>query len=239
MNNSFPHLPRLSLLLLPLLGGCFGLGGFEPLPEYQPQTVFPDRAEELSGGSLYSNQYALLLFEDTTARRVGDVLTIRLEEETKAQKEANTEIKKDNSNTIAAPTVLGTTIEFDTPGIVPFASNSKNDLSFGTESGHSFKGEGDSDQSNSLTGNLTATVTGVLPNGNLVVRGEKFITLNQGDERVALTGEVRPGDIGPDNTVASSRVANARIVYDGEGPVDNANLLGWLSRFFIGAVMPF
>ena len=82
-------------------------------------------------------------------------------------------------------------------------------------------------------------MTRVLPNGNLVIRGEKFLALNQGEERVALIGEVRPADIAPDNTVSSHRVANARIVYDGIGQVADANVMGWLSRFFISALMPF
>lgn len=232
--------PALLWLLLASLaaGGCAG-ASFKPLPEYQTQVSLPDAATGASNGSLYSNQYALLLFEDTTARRVGDVLTIRLQEKTKAAKEANTEIKKDNSNDIANPTVLGTSLEFNTPGLAPLASNEKNNPAFSTQSKHNFKGEGDSDQSNSLTGDITATVTQVLPNGNLVIRGEKFLTLNQGEERVALTGEIRPTDISPDNTVLSSRVANARIVYDGVGEVASASVMGWLSRFFISALMPF
>jgi len=90
-----------------------------------------------------------------------------------------------------------------------------------------------------LAGNISVVVSEVLPNGNLVVRGEKWMTLNQGDEFIRITGIVRPQDIDPDNTVSSYLVANARIGYGGTGPVADANVLGWLTRFFISAVFPF
>ena len=81
-------------------------------------------------------------------------------------------------------------------------------------------------------GNLTVTVTEVLPNGVLRIRGEKWLSLTNGDEYIRLTGLVRPQDITPDNTVPSQRIANARIAYGGTGDFDQANQPGWLTRFF-------
>ena len=121
----------------------------------------------------------------------------------------------------------------------PFPLILGDNLGFDLSSDSNFKGEADADQSNSLSGDLTAVVTQVLANGNLVVRGEKIMTLNQGDERIGLVGEVRPADIGPDNVVLSTRVANAHIVYDGTGQVADASKMGWVARFFISALMPF
>ena len=93
--------------------------------------------------------------------------------------------------------------------------------------------------SNSLNGNITVTVHQVLPNGVLIVRGEKWLTLNQGDEYIQVSGMVRPQDIGPDNTVESTKLADARISYSGTGAVHDTNVMGWLSRFFVSALMPF
>src|SRR3546814_469821 len=103
----------------------------------------------------------------------------------------------------------------------------------------SFAGGGASTQSNTLSGSVTVIVTRVLPNGNLVVRGEKQVSLNQGAERVALEGIVRPIDIAANNSVTSDRIANARISYAGNGAVADANAMGWLARFFNSVLFPF
>jgi flagellar L-ring protein precursor FlgH len=102
-----------------------------------------------------------------------------------------------------------------------------------------FKGEGDSTQSNSLTGTISVTVSEVLSNGNLVVRGEKLITLNTGSEHIRLSGIVRPDDVTPDNTIRSSQIANARIVYGGNGPVADVNKKGWLQQIVDSPWFPF
>jgi len=95
-----------------------------------------------------------------------------------------------------------------------------------------FDGKASSDQSNSLSGSISVTVSEVLPNGILRIQGEKWLRLNQGDEYIRLTGLVRPQDIGTDNTIPSSKVADARIAYGGTGDFDDVNRQGWLSRFF-------
>jgi flagellar L-ring protein precursor FlgH len=102
-----------------------------------------------------------------------------------------------------------------------------------------FAGEGTSDMSNSLSGSITVSVHEVLPNGVLLVRGEKWLTLNQGDEYIRLSGLVRPQDIGADNTLSSNKLADARIAYSGTGSVTDTNVMGWVSKFFISALMPF
>ena len=101
-----------------------------------------------------------------------------------------------------------------------------------------FAGDGNSTQSNQITGTVTAQVVQKLPNGNLVIQGTKELTLNQGNELIQVQGIVRTADIGSDNTIASTRVADARIVYGGRGPMARANAMGWLDRFFNGAWFP-
>ncbi len=101
-----------------------------------------------------------------------------------------------------------------------------------------FKGKGDAAQSNALSGEISVTVAEVYPNGMMLVRGEKLLTLNRGDERVQISGLVRPIDIGPDNRVLSTRVANATIRYVGKGEIARASKQGWLQRFF-SIISPF
>jgi len=93
--------------------------------------------------------------------------------------------------------------------------------------------------SNSLSGNITVTVHDIMPNGTLVVRGEKWLTLNQGEEYIRVSGMVRPQDIGQDNSVPSTKLADARIEYAGTGSVSDTNVTGWMTRFFISPLWPF
>jgi flagellar L-ring protein precursor FlgH len=86
---------------------------------------------------------------------------------------------------------------------------------------------------------VTVTVAQVLPNGNLVVQGEKWITINHGDEFIRIRGIVRPMDIGPDNSVPSTKVADAQILYSGKGSMARAQRPGWLTEFFLSPLMPF
>ena len=90
-----------------------------------------------------------------------------------------------------------------------------------------------------MNGSITVTVAEVLPNGNMIVRGEKWLTLNQGEEYIQISGIVRPQDVRTDNTIFSTLVADARIAYSGKGMLANANSPGWLARFFNSPIWPF
>jgi flagellar L-ring protein precursor FlgH len=102
----------------------------------------------------------------------------------------------------------------------------------------SFDGKGQAAQSNLLTGEVSVTVAAVYPNGTMLVRGEKQLRLNQGDEYIRLSGLVRQVDIGADNRIASTRVANAQITYTGKGDIARASHQGWLQHFF-SIISPF
>ncbi len=184
-------------------------------------------------GSIYRAGHEISLFEDQRARRVGDILTIRLVEKTDANKKAKTATKKANDVSITNPTLFGKSPSFDLP------VSHDNNLGFGLNSNQDFSGEGDSAQSNSLTGSVTVSVVEVLTNGYLLVRGEKLLTINQGDEHVQVAGIVRPADIRSDNSVLSTQVADAQITYAGKGQVADSNAAGWLARFFLSALWPF
>lgn len=236
LSSEFWNLLQIFGLLL-LLSGCATV---QPprdsyRPTYPPVAAPPPQAN----GAIYQAGYSMALFEDLKARRVGDTITVVLQERTQASKDAKTDTSKANDITIANPTILGSSPQFNVPGIVPLVSNRGNSLETGMSSSQDFTGEGSSSQGNSLTGNITVTIAEVLPNGNLVVRGEKWLTLNQGDEYIQISGIVRPFDIKTDNTILSSQVADARITYSGEGMVADSNKMGWLSRFFASAIWPF
>lgn len=189
-------------------------------------------------GAIFQAGYEVSLYEDMRARRIGDILTIILTEKTNASKQAATNTAKDTSVDVASPTLFGRELKFDLPR--PFNPSAQNaTLGTSLNSSNSFKGEGDSAQSNSLTGSITVTVAEVLPNGNLFVKGQKRLTINQGDEYVQFSGIVRTADINPDNSVLSTKVADANIAYIGDGMMADVNSQGWLARFFNGKWWPF
>ncbi|HEU4671156.1 MAG TPA: flagellar basal body L-ring protein FlgH [Dyella sp.] len=179
-------------------------------------------------GSIYHDNQNMELFADPRAHRVGDILTVVLQESTQASKKASTSTSKKDKTSLDAPTLLGKAVTFN-----------GNPASIGLSGDRSFAGDGSSSQSNQLSGQITVTVAQRLSNGNLVVRGEKWLTINQGKELIRISGIVRPQDINPDNSVSSSRVADARISYTGRGSLADANTQGWLSRFFNSKWMPF
>ena len=109
----------------------------------------------------------------------------------------------------------------------------------GLESTSSFGGEASSSQNNSLLGSIAVQVSQVLPNGNLMIQGEKWIQINQGDEYIKLRGIIRPEDLSATNSIPSTLVADARISYGGTGPLEESNSPGWLTRFFMTPLMPF
>ncbi len=177
-----------------------------------------------SKNSLYTGPSSMALFQDRRAYRVGDILTVTLDEETKSDKKATTKYGKSSSANYLAPTIGGKTYD---------------KLSANLSGDNDFSGSAASAQGNSLSGSITVTVYEVLPNGVLRVRGEKWLKLNQGDEFIRLTGNVRVDDIGSNNTLSSQRIADARITYAGRGTFSDTNSAGWFTRFLNTPWMPF
>lgn len=238
------HLPlerrcrMVALVLLGLVAGCTSAPRRDPefavsLPPASAQ------AEPQYNGAIYQSGYALAFFEDIKARRVGDTLTVRLAENTTSSKDQSATLSKTTSSNIDEPTILGTQAQFDVPGVLPLANTTNLGLASSLDSTHEFDGSSDASQSNQISGDITVTVAEVLPNGNLVVRGEKRLNLTEGNEYVKISGIVRPADIGADNSVQSTRLADATIVYNGDGQNGAATKLGWLAKFFTSALLPF
>jgi flagellar L-ring protein precursor FlgH len=217
-----------------LLTSTVVLGGCAVLQEDQGRdftATWPEaeQAPETTPGAIYQQGTEVRLWQNVTARNVGDTLTIRLEESTNAEKSVTTNTSKTTEATMTGPTIFGRPV---TVNGVPVLEGSMNNDS-------SFNGNGASKQSNALDGALSVTVAKRFANGNLLVRGEKWIAINSGKEFVRMQGIVRPSDIAPDNSVVSWKVADAYISYGGQGTVANASKPGWFYRFFNSPHTPF
>ncbi len=211
--------------LLPLLSGCESQAILVKKDDAYfapPTTEAPPPADGRAGG-VFETGYNWSLTADRRAYRVGDILTVILEESTQSSKQAKTNFGKSNTVDIGAPTIFGHT---------------KDKLSGSIDANRDFDGSATSQQQNSLRGEITVSVHAVQPNGILEIRGEKWLTLNQGDEYIRLSGLVRADDIQNDNSVSSQRIADARISYAGRGALSDANAAGWLTRLFNHPLFP-
>ena len=215
-------------LVVLVLSGCASMHEPADTADYSPTYPLPEVPIAERHGSLYQEHTSVTLFQDSKARRVGDILTIVLTEQTNASKSASTSTDKGSDVTITAPNILGRTPALKPMGIAD--QTDPLDLSVGLSSSQEFDGTGDSSLSNTLSGRITVTVAQVLSNGYLLVRGEKRLTINHGNEYVKISGIIRPQDILPDNSVLSTYVADARISYTGDGSVHDSTKPGALTR---------
>jgi flagellar L-ring protein precursor FlgH len=209
------------------LAAC-GLAPKVPITQ-QPMSALPPQPplSSISPGAIFNAGYAgKPLFEDQRPRNVGDIITIVISENVNATKSSAANIGRNASAAFAVPV---------TPGIFGGLFHNSNLQASGS---NGFNGSGGASAANTFSGTLTVTVTGVLPNGNLQVSGEKQMLINQGNEFVRFSGVVNPTMISGTNTVASTQVADAKIEYSAKGYIDEAENMGWLQRFFLN-VAPF
>ena len=225
-----------------LLSACGGLGGSGPLPGFtappppgvaitaanagDPFAAAPVPApQQASAGAIFqpAQGYAGLV-TGTRARVLGDMVTIILVESTTTNKSTQGRTQREGSFGITPPT--SGPLDFLNPDALKAAAEG------------SFTGGGNAAQQSRLNGAVAVTIAAVYPNGTAEVVGEKQMMFSQGDEWVQFAGRIRLVDIDSDNRLASSQVANARIIYSGKGAVQQASRPGWLSRFF-NQISPF
>jgi len=193
--------------------------------EFAPIVQLPPEPEKLVTGSIYNGGRNDNWFGRKKDYRVGDIITVILNEQTQANRVTNTSAVRETSNDVAAGLVPN--IVSNLPG---FARDRAGRLVNGLKldgSEISSEATGSADQRASLSGSVAVTVTQVLSNGNLVVRGEKVLDLSEGSETIRVAGIVRSEDIAPNGTVFSRRLANAQIAYTGTGDLANANKVPW------------
>lgn len=226
---------RFCLILPALLFVMSGCAITPPTSIHQPVTVRPHAQIVLEDptGSIFmqagnsgqaGNRY-IPLFEDRRARGVGDTIIVTLNEKTNASKKSGSNVDRSGGMELSVPGFLG----------LPLSLLQKANVEAKTS--NTFDGGGASSSKNDFTGTITVTVIEVLPNGNLLVSGEKLIGINRGQEFIRLSGIVNPINI-MGNTISSVQVAEARIEYRANGYIDEAQTMGWLSRFFLN-VSPF
>lgn len=197
-------------------------------PAYAPVSAESLQSPSNTTGSLFQARLNSGPYTDQQARRVGDIITVIFDETYKSSKSAQTKADKKSENKSSVGSLFGSVPTFH--GMTP-DMDMKND--------RSFSGKGDADRSNSLTGQISVTVADILPNGVLSIRGEKWLTLSEGDEYIRITGLIRPQDISPVNTVVSTKVADARISFGGRGGLNNATKQGWFGRMSMSPWWPF
>jgi flagellar L-ring protein precursor FlgH len=219
-----------NLIVLACLGaslsGC--VTTTPPTAVHQPMTMRPLPREELASinGSIYNTASARPLFEDRRARFIGDIITINISEKVQASKQSENKAERSQTFDASIPIMAGLPFKG-----VANAAISANDT-------NKFDGKGSNTSTADFTSTITCTVIEVLPNGNLLVSGEKQIGLKEGQEFVRFSGVVNPNTITTANTVASTQVADARIEYKANGFINDAQVMGWLGRFFL-SFMPF
>ncbi|MDA0317880.1 MAG: flagellar basal body L-ring protein FlgH [Proteobacteria bacterium] len=194
----------------------------EDVASEQFMPVIPDETEQerIVDGAIYSGKSKGLFATERKASKVGDIVTVALNESFNASKSQSAATGKTDSFGVTLPTGL----------LTDLVGKSAKAADYGFGSTQAFNGTGTASQSNAITGLVSASVVRVFDNGNLEVLGQKKLTLNNGDEYVRVRGMVRPQDIGAGNIVNSNRLANAEITYIGAGEVADTAKRGWLSR---------
>lgn len=219
----------LALIPVLLLGACTTV---PPTNVHQPMTARPQqRSDSLAAnlaatGSIYQAGSSRTLFEDRRARYIGDTITVTITENTSAATKSNSALAKTGSISASANQIVGL------PG------KSFQGLDLKADSSNSANGKGEAAANNVFTGTITVTVIEVLPNGNLLVSGEKQVAIGHGQEYIRLSGIINPYFVNAANTIASSQIADARIEYKESGAISEAQVVGWLARFFL-SVLPF
>lgn len=214
-----------TLLLSFTLSAC---NSVPPTNVHQPMTMRPpvQTAPVASNGSIYQASTIKPLFEDRRARNLGDTLTILLRETTTANTNSNAAVNRNGSisNNI-------TSFSRVSPWVLRlFDAEYENSLAF--------SGNGSASNNNNFNGSITVTVIDVYPNGNLLVSGEKQVAVGNETQYVRVSGVVNPTFLTLDNSIESTKVADARIEYKGSGQAADATVMGWLARFFM-AILPF
>jgi flagellar L-ring protein FlgH len=210
------------------LGGCAAVDGYRAPPVEigapPPVAAQPNVVTPVVNGAIYQAAAYRPLFEDHRARLPGDTLTVTIVEKVSASQKSTSSVDKSGAIS-GAVTAL--------PGI---AANSFGRASIGGTSSNTFGGKGATESSNDFSGTITVLVTGVLPNGHLLIQGEKQIGVNANVDVLRFSGQVDPRAIQPGNSVPSAQIANVRVEHRSRGQQADAQVMGLLSRFFLSVI---
>jgi flagellar L-ring protein precursor FlgH len=216
----------LAFAVLALLAGCETLNSPPPVDIAQPTSVRPPAPpmQTVNNGAIFQPSQYRPLFEDHRARLVGDTLTIQIVEKVSASQKSTSSVDKSGK------------LEGGITAFPLLSANSFNRAGVAGTSANTFAGKGSTESSNDFSGTITAQVVDVLPNGHLVIAGEKQIGVNHNVDVLRFSGQVDPRAIQPGNSVASAQIANVRIEHRGRGQQAEAQGIGWLARFFLNVL---
>jgi flagellar L-ring protein precursor FlgH len=226
-----------TLLALGLVGCATPPAPLAHSPEFAPVMPVAVTQPRVATGAIYNGRQSDNFFGRSRNYRVGDLITVLLNEATQAGRSQSASVSREASNDVIPSGITAKALRipakiFGSKGEGAF--NGLNLNSANIESG----GTGEADQRASLTGAVSVTVVEVLANGNLMVRGEKQLALTEGAEVIQVSGIIRPDDVSPNNMVQSRRLANAQIAYRGTGDMANAAKPGWGTKALL-AIWPF
>ncbi len=213
-------------ILSSILVGCAGVTPSTNVHQPMTAKANPPPKRMNNNGAIY-NSGAISFFEDMKPRQVGDTLTVRIVENTNATTKSNNNLSQQSTLSASTPTITGV------PGVAALAK-----IGINADSNQAFNGKGDASNNNQFTGNITVTVIEVLENGNLLVSGEKQVSIgNTGTEYIRLSGVVNPRYV-INNEVESRKIADAKVEYKNSGQISEALYMPWLARFFM-SLLPF
>lgn len=192
--------------------------------------AYPVMAMAGNNGAIFQAHSAVMLFEEPLARNVGDVLTVQISESLESTGKDNTTVSRSAS--------LSSTGSADdaVPGLIREFLQSN---TYSGSSANNFKGSGSYENKNGVTATLAATVIDILPNGNLLIGGDKRVSVNNQQSMLRLTGIVNRKDLKAGNVIASQKIADARLELVGQGVIADANSMGWLQKMFLSVLNPY
>lgn len=212
-------------LALPLLGGCDVLFPRVQVADTAPVVPTVASAPPSTNGAIFQSASYRPLFEDHRARHPGDTLVVQIIEKVSASQKSTSSIDKSGSISAGITALPGVKV-----GNITRASAE------GT-SANTFAGKGATENTNDFSGTITVVVRGVLPNGHLLIAGEKQIGVNNNVDVLRFSGQVDPRAIQPGNSIQSAQIANVRLEHRGRGAQAEAQAVGWLSRVFL-SILP-
>jgi len=202
-----------------------------------PQKIYKAKPVKLVDGGIWPGDTGKnLLFEDTRARKVGDLVTVVLNESATSTQSATTDTSKSSSTALATTSVLGLPSNMGVQNFLGLGTGF--DPTVGATNERSNSGTGTTTRSGTLTGTVSATIIAINENGNFFIEGKRSVTINFEEQLMVLTGIIRPSDVNYDNTINSSLIADASITYTGDGVISEEQRVGWLMRA-LSYVWPF
>ncbi len=226
-----PYRILLLCLSLFLLGGCNATRNEpSPLPPITPAQSFEEpEARYANPGSIYADADSDSLFADTRARRIGDIVMVRIVESMSGRNKADTTANKENTNNFGV-TAYVSPLSMNVTGTDRFSSKGGPGAVFETDSKSEFSADGETKRENVVTATVAARVVRIMPGGSMQIEGARETQINEETQYLVVRGIIRGTDILPDNSIASNRIADAHIAYYGKGVVSDKQRPGWVSR---------